>query len=114
LGDQIFDWLGKRGFAATMTCCNDRLPFKVPREYLHFQETPSDTWSWAARFNEPNTAVKQMMFTLDDTMCMPFKRVHVSYQSTSLTNISTVNALNSNKLFVVKKEHGQGATRPSK
>jgi hypothetical protein len=34
---------------------------------------------------------------------------HVSFQSTSSTNISTVNAPNSNKLFVVKKEHGQGA-----
>jgi hypothetical protein len=35
----------------------------------------------------------------------------VSFQSTSSTNILTVNALNSNKLFVVKKEHGQGANK---
>jgi hypothetical protein len=35
----------------------------------------------------------------------------VSFQSTSSTNISTVNALNSNQLFVVKKERGQGASK---
>jgi hypothetical protein len=110
-GDQIFDWLGKRGFAATMTCRRDRLPSKVPKEYLHFQKTPSDTRSRAARFNEPVTAVKQTLFTLDDTLHMPYKRVHVSFQSTSSTNISTVNALNSNKLFVVKKERGQGSAK---
>jgi hypothetical protein len=111
LGDQFFDWLGKRGFAATMTCRRDRLPSKVPREYPHFQKTPSNTRSRAARFNEPITAVKQMLFTLDNTVCMPYKWVHVSFQSTSSTNISTVNALNSNKFFVVKKERGQGATK---
>jgi hypothetical protein len=111
LGNQIFDWLGERGFAATMTCRRDRLPSKLPREYLHFQKTPSNTPSRAARFNEPITAVKEMLFTLDDTIGRPYKRVRVSFQSTSSTNISTVNALNSNKLFIVKKERGQGATK---
>jgi hypothetical protein len=37
------------------------------------------TWSRAARFSEPVTAVKQMLFTLDNTMCMPYKWVHVSF-----------------------------------
>jgi hypothetical protein len=37
-----------------------------------------------------------------------FTRVHVSFQSTSSCNISTVNALNANSLFVVKKERGRG------
>jgi hypothetical protein len=110
-GDQIFNWLGERGFAATMTCRRDRLPSGVPKEYLHAKKTVSDTRSRAARFNEPVTAVKQTLFTLDDTVRMPYKRVHVSFQSTSSTNISTVNALNSNKLFVVKKERGQGASK---
>jgi hypothetical protein len=110
-GDQIFNWLGEKGFAATMTCRRDRLPFEVPKEYLHAKKTVSDARSKAARFNEPVTAVKQTLFTLDDTLRMPYKRVHVSFQSTSSTNISTVNALNSNKLFVVKKERGQGPSK---
>ena len=111
-GDQIFDWLGQKGFAATMTCRRDRLPFQVPKEYLHAKKTVSDTRSRAARFNDPVTAVKQTLFALDDASGrMPYKRVHVSFQSTSSTNISTVNALNSNKLFVVKKERGQGASK---
>ena len=37
--------------------------------------------------------------------------VHVSFQSTSSTNISTVNPINSNKLFVVKNECGQGLSK---
>jgi hypothetical protein len=110
-GCQIFDWLGEKGFGATMTCRRDRLPCQVPKEYLHAKKTVSDTRSRAARFNEPVTAVKQTLFSLDDTEHMPYKRVHVSFQSTSSTNISTVNALNSNKLFVVKKERGQGVNK---
>jgi hypothetical protein len=37
--------------------------------------------------------------------------VHVSFQLTSLTNISTVNALNMNKLAVRTKEHGREKTK---
>jgi hypothetical protein len=56
--------------------------------------------------------MKQTLFTLPDTVRMPYKRVHVSFQSTSSTNISTVNVLNSNTLFVVKKERDhQGVSK---
>jgi hypothetical protein len=110
-GDQIFDWLGQKGFAATMTFRCDCLPSEVLKEYLHAKKTVSDTRSRAARFNEAVTAVKQTLFTLEDTVRLPFKRIHVSFQSTLSTNISTVNALNSNKIFVVKKERGQGASK---
>jgi hypothetical protein len=79
-GDQIFDWLGEKGFAATMTCCRDHLPSEVPNEYLHAKKTVSDTRSRAAQFNEPVvTAVKQTLFTLEDTVRLPFKHVHVSF-----------------------------------
>jgi hypothetical protein len=40
-----------------------------------------------------------------------WKRVHVTFQSTLSTNISTVNALNENQLFVCKKERGQGSSK---
>jgi hypothetical protein len=110
-GDQIFNWLGEKGFGGTMTCRRDRTMEGVAKEYLHVKKTVSDARSKAARFNEPITATKQTLFTLADTERRPYTRVHVSFQSTSSTNISTVNALNSNKLFVVKKERGQGASK---
>jgi hypothetical protein len=51
----------------------------------------------------------------DDENAQPteitWTRVHVSFQSTSLTNISTVNALNRNKLAVRTKEHGRDKTK---
>ncbi|CAJ1944090.1 unnamed protein product [Cylindrotheca closterium] len=40
-----------------------------------------------------------------------YTQTHVSFQSTGSTNISSVNALNSNQLFVVKKERGTGAEK---
>ena len=51
------------------------------------------------------------MFTLADTVGRLYRHVHVSFQLALSTNISAVNALNFNKLFVVMKEHGQGVTQ---
>ena len=34
-GDQIFNWLGANGFAATTTCQRDRLPSDIPKEHMH-------------------------------------------------------------------------------
>ena len=110
-GDQIFNWLGQKGFGGTMTCRRDRTMEDVPKEYLHIKKTVSDARSKAARFNEPITVTKETLFTVSDTERKPYMRVHVSFQSTSSTNISTVNAINSNRLFVVKKERGQGASK---
>ena len=94
-----------------MTCRRDRTTEGVAKEHLHVKKTVSDARSRAARFNEPMTATKQTLFTVADAERRPHQRVHASFQSTSSTNISTVNALNSSKLFVVKKERGQGASK---
>jgi hypothetical protein len=34
-GDHVMEWLGSKGFGATMTCRRDRLPSDIPREYLY-------------------------------------------------------------------------------
>ena len=84
----------------------------VPKEYLHVKKTVSDAWSKAVRFNEPITVTKETLFTVADTTeCKPYMHVHVSFQATSSTTITTVNAINSNNLFVVKKERGQGLSK---
>ena len=94
-GDIIFDWLGRNGFGATMTCRRDRLPHGVPEGFLCKKTTPPDARSKAARFNQPICLVKTTP---------EYERLHVTFQSTSSCNIATVNALNSCQLFVrVKK-----------
>jgi hypothetical protein len=55
------------------------------------------------QFNEPVTAMKQTLSTVADTERRPHQRVHASFQSFSSANVSTTNALNSNKLFVFKE-----------
>lgn len=107
-GDAIMDHLGSIGFGATMTCRRDRLPKGVPKHYWHHLRTGSDKVSKAARFIPPITAVKT---TYAEGGKLGYTRAHVSFQSTGPTNISTVNALNSNSLFVVKKERGRGSEK---
>ena len=29
-GDKVLDWIGRKGFGATMTCRRDRLPSSIP------------------------------------------------------------------------------------
>ena len=111
-GDVIFDWIaGQRGFGVTMTRQPHWLPSVVRKDYFHFKKTPADARSRVARFNPPIAAVKQVLFDINETTHKPYKRVHVSFQYTSSTNISTVNALNSNMLFVFKKERGIGVDK---
>ncbi|KAG7374512.1 hypothetical protein IV203_013607 [Nitzschia inconspicua] len=62
-----------------------------------------------ARFSRPVTAVK--VYEIDATDANDNKqyytRVHVSMQSTSSTNFSTVNAMNENKKWIAKKDRGR-------
>ena len=77
-----------------MTGRRDRTMEGMPKEYLHVKKTISDARSKAARFNEPITVTKETLFTVADNIeRKPYMRVHVPFQSTSSTNISTVNAI---------------------
>jgi hypothetical protein len=125
-GDDINDWIGQNGFGVTMTCRRDRLPRGVPNHFFHKVATaPGDTKARVARFNNPITVVKHVVVTppppagatggepeaeneQPGTPPLKFTRVHVTFQSTSSCNITTVNALNQNSLFVVPKERGSG------
>ena len=124
-GDQIMDYLGEKGYAATMTCQRNRLPYGVNDYFMHKEKTiPKCPVARVARFNHPITMVKtktkpgQMPVIQEeeeDQNVQPtditWTRVHVSFQSTSSTNISTVNALNYNKLNVRIKERGRSAAK---
>lgn len=103
-GDKVLDWIGSKGFGATMTCRRDRLPSGIPSKYLHKQKTDSSKKTKVARFFNPVVAVKH--FDAKDDNSSPYRRVHVSFQSTSSCNIATVNALNECGLTVHKRERG--------
>ena len=100
-GDKIFEWLGTNGFVATMTCQCDRLSTEIDKKYLH-KKTDTSPRTKVARFMHPIVAVKNTD---------KYNRVHISFQSTSSCNISTVNALNSCTLYLCAKEKGQEQKR---
>ena len=59
-GDRVMDWLGSKGFGATMTCRQDRLPSDVPGHYLHKKKTIVDDRTKMARFLPPIVLVKDV------------------------------------------------------
>lgn len=104
-GDEIMDHIGQLGFAATMTCRRDRLPTGVPKSYFHHERILVDARSKAARFIQPITAVKKFPQVGENKA---YTRTHVSFQSTGSTNLSSVNAVKSNQLYIIQKERGVG------
>jgi hypothetical protein len=105
-----------------MTCRRDRLPKGIPNCYFHKVATaPGDTKARVARFNNPITVVKHVSLAPHagpvptdrenfnpTTPPIKYTKVHVTFQSTSSCNMTTVNALNKNSLFVVQKERDSG------
>ena len=102
-GDRICEWIGQKGFGEIMTCRRDRLPSGVPAKYWHKQRTDTSKRTKVARFFQPIVAVKKVEAT--ENHCA-YRRVNVSFQSTSSCNISTVNALSKCGLTVHKRERG--------
>ena len=80
----------------------DHLPKDIPSEYLHKKKTTHEGRPRASRFLNPIVAMEDCtgnMFT-----DKPYRKVHVSFQSTSSSNISHVNALSSCYGYMRKKE----------
>jgi len=107
-GDSIMDYLGKKGFGATMTCRRDRFPEKIPKKYFHHERGQNDKRNKVARYLQPITAVKSYPPMGD---AKAYTRTHVSLQSTGSTNFCTVNALNSNRLFLAERNRGIGDSK---
>lgn len=100
--DQSLEYLGEKGFGGIMTSARDKLPRDIKSKYLHKLKTdPKSKPAKIARFAQPIVAVK-------NDPNGKYQRVHVSFQSTSSCNISTVNALNEIFHFVELRERGRG------
>jgi hypothetical protein len=98
-GDQIFDYMGNLGFGALMTCRRDRLPSRIPKKYLSKKKTDTSDKTKVERFNQPIVLVSK---------AESYQRVHVSFQSTSSCNLSTVNSVPKTSLYVTLRERGHG------
>ena len=94
------EWVGKKGYGAIDTTARNVLADGIKKKYLHLEKhAPGCPCSKVARFMNPIVTVKNYD---------GYQRVHVSFQSTSSTNITTVNCLNECKLFVEIRERGKG------
>lgn len=98
---KVADYIGEKQMGAIFTSSRNSLPKEINTEYLQKEKTDAKNRpAKIARFSQPIIAVK------DDNE-KNFQRVHVSFQSTSSCNISTVNALNEVYNFVELRERGR-------
>ena len=103
-GECSLNYLGSKGFAGIFTCARNRLPKGVKKHFFHHVKTDTSLKTKVARFFEPVVAVKKF----EPSNGNEYERVHVSFQSTSSCNISTVNALSSCSFFTREKKRGVG------
>ncbi len=93
--DEVVCYLGEGSLKGTTTCRHDR-PKSVPRKYFNFiKAAPVNARSKVARFEKPIIAVKHVKHQDSDTVNdkKDYVLCHVSFQSTGVTNIFTVNAM---------------------
>jgi len=113
------EWFGQRGFGKINTTRRDRLPADIPGKYLHKEKTDASHRTKVARFHQPVVAVKAYppvelqpaTATTPAVMSLPYLCVHISFQSTSSTNFSTVNALNTCTVYKKHRDRGIGANK---
>ena len=114
-GDQVLQYLGERGYQATMTCRRDRLPdlgqHKMSKIFFNYVKGRTvDHRSKVARFEQPIVAVKHVSAN-QDTGSRAYTLTHCSFQSTGGTNISGVNALYEVGLYVRERNRGRGENK---
>ena len=114
-GDQVLQYLGERGYQATMTCRRDRLPDlgqqKMSKIFFNYIKGRTvDHRSKVARFEQPIVAVKHVS-TNQDTGSRAYTLTHCTFQSTGGTNISGVNALCEVGLYVRERNRGRGENK---
>jgi hypothetical protein len=106
--EKILNLLGGHGFRATMTNRLYPLPEGVPQVNMCKEKTDAKLRKYhVTHFNNSITTVKGFPPT-DDSK--GYTRAHSTFQFTSSCNITTVNDLNDNILYVKQNERGRGPT----
>ncbi len=107
-GDNVMEYIGKKGFGITTTCRRDRFPAGL-KDYCHHDKLAStDKRTRVARFEQPIFAVKHVASSGTDKA---YTKTLVSFQSTGATNITGVNNLMSLTLYVQPKYRGTKANK---
>ena len=111
------DWICGNVSGATMTCMRDKLPGEIGGTYHHKKKDSFDRIKVARLFNifvATNNKEKIVEKrtgndgeNVGEVVSKAFKRVHVSFQSTSSCKTSTLNALNYCKTSAIIRTRGQ-------
>jgi hypothetical protein len=108
LGDKVMDWLGRKGYGATMTNRQDCFP-KELKPYLHHDKVVDGcTKAKSMHFAMPIVAIKQQPAVEESKA---YTMTLVSFQSTGATNICGVKSFLSVTNYVSKKVRGKGKTK---
>ena len=107
-GENVMEYIGKKGFGITTTCRRDRYPPGL-KEFVNHLKVPShDKKTRVARFEQPILAVKHVTTEAPDKN---YTRTLVSFQSTGATTITGVNNLLSLRLYVQPKFRGRAGNK---
>jgi hypothetical protein len=102
------DWLGRKGYGATMTNRRDHFP-KGLKPYLHHDKVVAGCpKAKAMHFAVPIVAIKQQPAVEESKA---YTKTLVSFQSMGATNICGVNNLLLMTNYVSKKVRGKGKTK---
>jgi hypothetical protein len=108
-GNKVLNLLGGHDFGATITTHRDHLTEGVSGVHIYKEKTEAKSRkSRIARFNNSTTMVNESPPT--DEM-KGYTRIHSTFQYTYSYNITTVNAIHDNNLYVKQKERGRGTTK---
>ena len=109
-GEHVNEFLGENGYKTIHTTTRGRLEKDLKQHYHHQNGVEVGPRSKSARFEHPIIAVKKVKFpggSDKNSYCV----VHISFQSTGSTNITTVNVLGKVELYVRHREKGKGETK---
>lgn len=102
-GENVMEYIGKKGFGITTTCRRDRYPPGL-KDFVHHEKVAStDKRTRVARFEQPIFAMRKVAASGEDKA---YTRTLVSFQSTGATNFTGVNNLMSLRRYVQPKFRG--------
>ena len=106
-GDAVMEFLGRNGWAATITCRRDRLIKEIDKKYFNHEKKNVDKRSKVARYENPIIFSKTVEPD-PGSGAKGYERTHTSFQSTGSTNVSQVNAENNIFLYGEYRKRGVG------
>ena len=115
-GDQILSWMGERGLGMLGTVARNKLPLgrdgnevcKIESRFFHKERTEKKGKARVARMGNPITMVRDVAGT---PTTKPYRRVHVSFQSTGPCNLGSVNSISASNFYLSPRERGKGVEK---